>query len=73
VSWYFIMKREVNSYFTSLTAYIVLFIFLVISGYFFYTNLTMFVMMVGSDVKLGLWQYTFSGHEKVHAAAASSF
>jgi len=59
VSWYFIMKREVNSYFTSLTAYIVLFIFLVISGYFFYTNLTMFVMMVGSDVKLGLWQYTF--------------
>ena len=59
MSWYFIMKREVNSYFTSLTAYIVLFIFLVISGYFFYTNLTMFVMMVGSDVKLGLWQYTF--------------
>jgi len=53
------MKREVNSYFTSLTAYIVLFIFLVIAGYFFYTNLTMFVMMVGSDVKLGLWQYTF--------------
>ena len=53
------MKREVNSYFTSLTAYIVLLIFLVISGYFFYTNLTMFVTFVGSDVKLGLWQFTF--------------
>jgi len=59
VSWYFIMKREVNSYFTSLTAYIVLLIFLVISGYFFYTNLTMFVTFVGSDIKLGLWQFTF--------------
>ena len=59
MSWYSIMKREVNSYFTSLTAYIVLLIFLVISGYFFYTNLTMFVTFVGSDVKLGLWQFTF--------------
>lgn len=59
MNWFFIMKREVASYFTSLTAYVVLAIFLVISGYFFYTNLTMFVMMVGTDIKLGLWQYTF--------------
>lgn len=54
-----IMKRELKSYFSSLIAYIVIAIFLVISGYFFYTNLVMFVMWVGSDVKLGLWQYTF--------------
>ena len=54
-----VMKRELRSYFTSLIAYVIITIFLVISGYFFYTNLVMFVMWVGSDVKLGLWQYTF--------------
>jgi len=54
-----ILKRELKSYFTSLVAYIVIAVFLVISGYFFYTNLVMFVMWVGSDVKTGLWQYTF--------------
>ena len=54
-----LMKKELRSYFSSMIAYIVIVIFLVISGYFFYTNLVMFVMWVGSDVKLGLWQYTF--------------
>jgi len=59
VNFLAIMKKELKSYFTSLVAYIVIAVFLVICGYFFYTNLVMFVMMVGSDVKLGLWQYTF--------------
>src|SRR5512139_1737444 len=54
-----ILKRELKSYFTSFIAYVVIAVFLVISGYFFYTNLVMFVMWVGSDVKLGLWQFTF--------------
>ena len=54
-----IMKRELKSYFTSLIAYVIIAIFLIIAGYFFYTNLVMFVMFVGSDVKLGLWQHTF--------------
>jgi ABC-2 type transport system permease protein len=54
-----IMKRELKSYFTSLIAYVIIAIFLVIAGYFFYTNLVMFVMFVGTDVKLGLWQHTF--------------
>ena len=54
-----IAKRELGAYFTSIIAYIVISVFLVISGYFFYTNLVMFVMFVGSDVKLGLWQHTF--------------
>lgn len=54
-----ILKRELKSYFTSLIAYVVIAVFLLISGYFFYTNLVMFVMWVGSDVKLGLWQFTF--------------
>jgi len=42
-----ILKRELKAYFTSLIAYIVIAVFLVISGYFFYTNLVMFVMWVG--------------------------
>ncbi len=54
-----VMKRELKSYFTSLIAYVIIAIFLVIAGYFFYTNLVMFVMFVGTDVKLGLWQHTF--------------
>jgi len=54
-----IIKKEIMAYFTSLIAYVVVAIFLIISGYFFYTNLVMFVMFVGSDVKLGLWQHTF--------------
>jgi len=53
------IKKEIKAYFTSLIAYVVIAIFLIISGYFFYTNLVMFVMFVGSDVKLGLWQHTF--------------
>jgi ABC-2 type transport system permease protein len=40
-------------------AYLVIAVFLVISGYFFYTNLVAFVLWVGADIKLGLWQYTF--------------
>ena len=54
-----IAKREMGSYFTSLIAYVVTTVFLVMSGYFYYTNMVMFVMFVGSDVKLGLWQQTF--------------
>ena len=54
-----IAKREIRAYFTSLTAYVVMAIFLLISGYFFFTNLVMFAIMVGTDVMLGLWQHTF--------------
>jgi ABC-2 type transport system permease protein len=54
-----IARRELKSYFSSLIAYTVIAIFLVVSGYFYYTNMVMFVMFVGSDVRLGLWQQTF--------------
>jgi len=59
VNFLTITRKELKSYFTSLVAYTVIAIFLVISGYFYYTNMVMFVMFVGSDVKLGLWQQTF--------------
>lgn len=54
-----IARRELKSYFTSLIAYTVIATFLAVSGYFFYTNMVMFVMFVGSDVRVGLWQQTF--------------
>ena len=54
-----IARREMGSYFTSLIAYVVIGVFLLMSGYFYYTNMVMFVMFLGTDVTLGLWQQTF--------------
>ena len=54
-----IFKRELRSYFTSLIAYVVLTVFLVISGYYFYTDLALFVVWGGSSIQEGLWQYLF--------------
>lgn len=54
-----ITKRELKSYFSSLIAYTVIAAFLAVSGYFYHTNMVMFVTFAGSDVLLGLWQQTF--------------
>ena len=59
MNFYPIFKKELRSYFTSLIAYIVLAIFLVISGYYFYTDLALFVVWGGASVQEGLWQYLF--------------
>lgn len=55
-----IFKRELRSYFTSMIVYVVLAVFLLISGYFFYTDLVYFVMMGMSDIRLWMWQYLFN-------------
>lgn len=54
-----IFEKELASYFTSLLAYVMIAVFLVLSGYFFYTNLAFFVLMGGFDLDRGLWQYQF--------------
>jgi len=54
-----IFAKELRAYFTSMLAYAVLSIFLVLSGYYFYTNLVFFVLMGGMDLPRGLWQYQF--------------
>jgi ABC-2 type transport system permease protein len=54
-----IFTKELRVYFTSILAYVVLSIFLVLSGYYFYTNLEFFVLMGGMDLPRGLWQYQF--------------
>jgi gliding motility-associated transport system permease protein len=54
-----ILEKELASYFSSLLAYVVIAVFLVLSAFFFYTNLSFFVTMGGFDLARGLWQYQF--------------
>ncbi len=54
-----ILEKELASYFSSFLAYVVISVFLVLSAFFFYTNLSFFVTMGGFDLNRGLWQYQF--------------
>ena len=54
-----IFEKELRSYFSSLLAYVVMAVFLVLSAFFFYTNLAFFITMGGFDLNRGLWQYQF--------------
>ena len=60
MNFYPVFKKELRSYFSSPTVYIVLAVFLLISGYFFYTDLIYFVMMGMTDIRLWMWQYLFN-------------
>lgn len=55
-----VLKRELKTYFLSPIIYVVASVFLVLSGYFFYTNLIMYVLFAGSGVNIDLWEYTFN-------------
>jgi ABC-2 type transport system permease protein len=59
INFYPIFKKEVKSFFGSWIAYILLAVFLLISGYFFYTDLIFFVIWEGNDLQEGLWQFYF--------------
>jgi len=52
-----IARKELALYFGSLLFYALAAVFLVLSGYRFYTNLGFFVLMGGTDLARGLWQY----------------
>jgi len=52
-----IAGKELRLYFTSFLFYALAAVFLVLAGYFFYTNLRFFVVMGGMDLARGLWQY----------------
>jgi hypothetical protein len=54
-----VLEKELVSYFSSLLAYVVMSVFLVLSAFFFYTNLAFFITMGGFDLNRGLWQYQF--------------
>jgi ABC-2 type transport system permease protein len=52
-----IAGKELVLYFTSFLFYVLAAVFLVLAGYFFYTNLGFFVLMGGMEPSRGLWQY----------------
>jgi ABC-2 type transport system permease protein len=54
-----ICRRELHSYFGSFIAYILLAMFLLLSGYFFYSDLIFFVLFGGFTLATGLWQFLF--------------
>jgi ABC-2 type transport system permease protein len=54
-----IVRKELVLYFTSFLFYALACVFLVLSGYFFYTNLDFFIRFGGTNLVRGLWQYQF--------------
>lgn len=52
-------RRELHSYFASFVAYVLLAVFWVLSGYFFYSDLVFFVLFGGFTLPTGLWQFVF--------------
>lgn len=54
-----IVRKELVLYFTSFLFYALASVFLVLSGYFFYTNLDFFIRFGGTHLVRGLWQYQF--------------
>jgi ABC-2 type transport system permease protein len=63
MNFWTIFKKELRAYFVSPSFYAVLFIFLVLSGYFFYTDTVMFNWsnsQGNASVTMGLWQYYFN-------------
>jgi ABC-2 type transport system permease protein len=54
-----IFKKEMRSYFSSLIAYVILTVFLVMSGYLFYGDVTLYIIWGGASATEGLWQQVF--------------
>lgn len=62
MGFWFIFKKELKNYCTLPSTYVVVSIFLLLSGYFFFTNLIkfhMFDMEGNAGIVSGLWQYFF--------------
>ncbi|HYC22788.1 MAG TPA: ABC transporter permease subunit [Candidatus Bathyarchaeia archaeon] len=60
-----VVGKELGSYFTSLLAYVVIALFLGASGFYFYSNLSFFLLSGGFDMTRGLWQYQFHDMRQV--------
>ena len=54
-----ICRRELFAYFGSVVAYVLIAVFLVLSGYFFYSDLVFFILFGGFTLATGLWQFVF--------------
>jgi ABC-2 type transport system permease protein len=55
----YIWRREFGAYFRSPLGFVVLAVFLLLSGYFFYSQLVFFVLWGGTSLPTGLWLYVF--------------
>mgnify|MGYP002682610245 CR=1 FL=1 len=59
-TWY-IFRREIQSYFQSFIAYVIISAFLLLAGYFFYTDLIMYVMWTLKKVDFEeIWELYFN-------------
>lgn len=54
-----ICRRELYAFFASFIAYILAAVFLLLSGYFFYSDLVFFILFGGFVLPSGLWQFVF--------------
>ncbi|MFM8411285.1 MAG: ABC transporter permease subunit, partial [Alphaproteobacteria bacterium] len=54
-----VLRKELASWFASPLAWVVMALFLALSGFYFYTNLSFFLLNGGFDLVRGLWQYQF--------------
>ena len=52
-------KKELKLYFLSLRTYILITAFLILSGFFFYTSVKFFGVLLDADVVKGLWENYF--------------
>jgi ABC-2 type transport system permease protein len=58
---YYIFQRELRSYFQSFVAYVLIAVFLILAGYFFYTDLVMYVLWSFQKVEFNkMWEYYFN-------------
>lgn len=58
---YYIVQRELRSYFQSFIAYVLIAVFLLLAGYFFYTDLVMYVLWSFQKVSFTkIWEYYFN-------------
>ncbi len=60
-----IARRELAAYFGSPTAYVLLAVYLVLSGYFFYTDVALFVTFGAQVLSTGLWRFVFVDYRLV--------
>lgn len=54
-----ICRRELGTYFRSPRGFVVVAAFLLLAGYFFYSNLVFFILWGGASLPMGLWRHVF--------------
>jgi ABC-type uncharacterized transport system involved in gliding motility auxiliary subunit len=54
-----VLVKELRSYFGLFLAYAVMALALALSGFFFYTVLSLFMLFGGTDLEKGLWEFVF--------------